>query len=90
LEEHILFGLTFEVTPGSNQQEWAQWRVNECHSTGITFLIKACFQQHPNELLYLTQIYSLLWILSNDCTQQRTENTASNLSVINFRSLEKF
>lgn len=65
----------------------------KCHPTGTVVPIKACLQQQPNdsnELLYLTEIYSLLWISSNDLTEQKTENTASNLSVINFRSLEKF
>lgn len=59
----------------------------KCHSAGIVVPIKACLQQQPNEPPYLTEIYSLLWVSSNDLTEQKTETTASALSVINFISI---
>lgn len=62
----------------------------KCHPAGIVVPIKTCLQQQPNEpneLPYLTEIYGLLWISSNDLTEQKTETTASDLSVINFISI---
>lgn len=64
----------------------------KCHPAGSVVPIKACLQQQPNEpneLAYLTEICGLLWISSNGLTEQKTENTVSDLSVINFISISQ-